>query len=359
MSVHIYVRLALALLTLAPLVLCERRVPDTEVTEINDDGSARYPEQLREHMRKQPQLLEQIKKHDPEFHRIVTGEVSVFENEEELFQDHMRKVNRPRSLNPDGSAVDVEAYKQGILQQHAAEGVDIDAYLQKLARRDQEMHAALIADGEEGLEQLQDLLRERKKARDHAEWVKSQPPPPPTPYDEVGDVGMSFRVQTDSGEEKDMYMVSPKSGAGERTHPKPHLAVHMQCAACAAFTYQAARAIAAAFRKNDLIADKKWREPGSLVAEHTLDELCRDKDLWAKEYGVEAGARGLDLLTGPGIPRHPDSLEGDTAVMGQKMHSEHLGRQARAAGRRRSLLVPPSHAAPPPPACSCGRRASS
>ena len=105
-----------------------------------------------------------------------------------------------------------------------------------------------------------------------------------------------------------------------------------------------------------LIGEKKWREPESLVAENTLDELCADKDLWMRDYGMEAGARGLDLLTGPGIPRHADSLEGNTEVMGQKMHSEHMGRQAR--GRPAGAATTPlSHAASP--SRSCGRRACS
>ena len=40
--------------------------------------------------------------------------------------------------------------------------------------------------------------------------MESMPPPPPTPYDEVpgAKVGMSMRILTDEGEEKDIYQVS-------------------------------------------------------------------------------------------------------------------------------------------------------
>ena len=83
-------------------------------------------------------------------------------------------------------------------------------------------------------EELQEMLRSWKRARDPP--PPPPPPPPATPYDNVGQVDMSFRILTDEGEEKDLYMLKAERTDDERVM----LPVHMRCDACQATSFQGA-----------------------------------------------------------------------------------------------------------------------
>ena len=159
------------------------------------------------------------------------------------------------------------------------------------------------------LERMQSLLRTSKRARDAAE--NPPPPPPTTPFDAVGEVEMTFRVLTDSGEEKeralipaqrrlrrmrrgrvvlsinlaptltlalaldqDVYSLRPKDSEEE----KWQMPTHMKCAACQASAHQGALALSRALSR------RSPADPVGVSALEAMHSLCADHRLWTHEY---------------------------------------------------------------------------
>lgn len=173
-------------------------------------------------------------------------------------------------------------------------------------------YTALVADA---LCRLNSNVQEGEREK----LMESMPPPPPTPYDEVpgAKVGMSMRILTDEGEEKDLYMLK----AAETDDEKKFLPPHLRCGACQAVAYQGAVRIERALLR------RKLDELVSIVATEAVQELCGNQSFWTGDYGLVPTKRGVNSLKGPGIPELPegDSFEGDTSVMMQTMHSGQWG----------------------------------
>ena len=48
----------------------------------------------------------------------------------------------------------------------------------------------------------------------------------------------------------------------------------------------------------------------SLLTLEAIDELCKNTTLWTYSYGISSGKKGVNLLTGDGISKSDDSLDG-------------------------------------------------
>ena len=144
------------------------------------------------------------------------------------------------------------------------------------------------------------------------------PPPPKTPYDDIGQVQMSFRVLTDEGEEKDLYSLSAAQSEEEKWTLPPYL----KCAACQASAYQGALAVTDALRK-------RYKE--DLIGVTTLEamqDLCSNAGKWTQDYGLVPTKSGVNAVTGPGITTRTDELlDGNMELMLQTQHSYELGRK--------------------------------
>ena len=294
-----------------------RKLTFEEVQRINTDGEAVYPEAMMKWIKldENQRMREAIGKKDPDMIRIVeAGDV-------EGFQAKMRVLNKAHSAR----AEDGSSLAPDMLMTH----LKGEAKNFNLKASDPEMYKIVIKGD---VDAMQALLRER-----HAERIayerqeRAHDERPRTPYDGMGSVDMSFRVQKDDGTEVDMFSLRPEQSDEEEKGGR--LPVRMACAACAAFTHQLALKLPEAFAANDkrkpnpkkrrggtAATDGLWRKPIAQVASEAIEEVCSDKATWEREYGIEPGRGGHNLLTGPGVPRPADSLQGDQSVMVQQRH---------------------------------------
>ena len=52
-----------------------------------------------------------------------------------------------------------------------------------------------------------------------------------------------------------------------------------------------------------------------------IETLCTNTTLWTYSYGISSGKRGINLLSGDGISKSPDSLEGALPSRVELLHS--------------------------------------
>ena len=175
------------------------------------DGSAANPDEVRAAMRSDASMMGQIRKNEPMWAATVAGRPDGTYDVDK-FQKMMRRkfvsftTHQATKLNEDGTAVDPAAYLKMALKDKKWVG-----QVKKMS--DTQLKERILKGEPEGLQQM---LR-GQRARDEAQKAADEaPPPPPTPYDEMGQVDMSFRILTDEGEEKDLYSLRPKMVEEER-----------------------------------------------------------------------------------------------------------------------------------------------
>ena len=294
-----------------------RKLTFEEVQRINTDGEAVHPEAMMKWLKldENQRMREGIAKKDPELIRTIEA------NDVDGFQAKMRALNKANSArNEDGSSPMPEEFMKHL--QAEAKHFNMKA-------ADPEMYKVVSKGDVAG---MQALLRKRHAEKvGHERQERAHDERPRTPYDAMGSVDMSFRVQKDDGTEVDMVSLRPEESEEEKTGGR--LPVRMACAACAAFTHQLALRLPEAYAANDkrkadpkkrrgggASTDGLWRKPLAQVTAEAIEEVCADRATWQSEYGLEPGRGGHNLLTGPGVPRAADSLHGDQGVMVQQQH---------------------------------------
>jgi len=278
-----------------------------------EDGTVSDPYAMRARMLQDVEKMKLIRENQPDLAKILDGhEDGSFDTE--AFQNFARDEKRRRDLHEkakdalkrseeDGSALDPDAFIEMGRQ-------DAD-FMKRLKKEDARIHKIYKTRDTEG---LQESLREQFMSEMRAK-MPPPPPPPSTPYDDVGQVGMSFRILTDEGEEKDLYTLQ----ADPTDDEKAFLALHMRCPACHAIAHQTEAAL------NKALAAQKKDDILSLLALETLQEMCGNQSLWTSGYGVQPTKRGENMLFGDGIPEDKDSFEGNQEVMLQTAHSSETG----------------------------------
>lgn len=294
-----------------------------QLTEgIGEDGGPIDPPAYRALILGQSEsFMADLKGSDAEFHAAVTTEGDAgLEKMTVLMRQRKWKQLLAAQLTEDGSAGDPSAFRKLVRSGGSVYGIERGEWLTKLRGDDIEMHAAVTTVGADKLVQMQKLLRARhQKARMQAA-AAAAPTPEATPYDAMGS---SVRMKDKDGKETDQYMVLPKETEAEREGDT--LPQHMECAACSGFSFQAAIAITDALAFN-LKTEAKRRQPSALAAHQAVEKMCLNLSSWV-EYGVEAGTRGINLLSGPGIPVHAEAIRGDANARAHSMHSVKLGAQ--------------------------------
>ena len=303
------------------------------------DGSTDDVKGLRRSMRADKGFMDSLRENDAGWARIVAGGADG-SFDEEAFQERLRKnfgeyeKAQAFKLNEDGSPVDPAKYLAAARKEKK--------WLKMIKTLPEEDQKAILGGD---TEKLSEMLRHAKR-KQNGETMPEPPPPPPnpvTPYDDVGDVGMSFRILTDEGEEKDLYSLAPKQSDEEKHILPPHL----KCQACQASAHQGALAMAEALRtryKEDLV---------SVTALDAMTSLCDNAGKWTADYGLQPGKKGVNLLQGPGITaRRDEAMEGNQELMLQTAHSNDLGRQLGEVRCRPSF-----HALPCPSMTSDGSSA--
>mmetsp|Transcript_10146 Transcript_10146/g.26267 ORF Transcript_10146/g.26267 Transcript_10146/m.26267 type:complete len:524 (-) Transcript_10146:275-1846(-) len=293
------------------------------------DGSTDDVLGLRTAMRSDKAFMSDLRANSPDWAGVIAGgadgsfdETAFQERLRRNFQEYSKSV--ATKLNEDGSAVNPSAY------------LDV-------ARKDKKWMKMLNAIPEAELreeilrgnpEALQQLL---KSSKQQADGVVPPPPPPmppnpATPYDDIGQVGMSMRILTDEGEEKDLYSLQPKENHDETGRDKMVLPPHLRCAACQASAHQGALAVSDALRrryKDDLVG---------LTALEAMEGLCDNAPKWTSDYGLQPTKTGVNTITGPGVTTRQDDLfDGQEDVMLQTQHSQEIGRKLADACREMLL----------------------
>ena len=113
-----------------------------------------------------------------------------------------QRMNEASKMNDDGSAVDPAAYLE--MLKMSPKGKE---WLRTVKEHGPELYPKIVEGDTEALQTYLRWLKQR------AEQEEAPPPPnPPTPYDKNKNVkiGMSMRILTDEGEEKDLYQVMPE-----------------------------------------------------------------------------------------------------------------------------------------------------
>jgi len=279
------------------------------------DGSAVEPDVLRAAMRSDASMMATLREQDTDWASVIAGrpdgsyDVNKFQK---VLRKNFLSYSRAMAtkLKEDGTAEDPKAYLESALQDKK--------WVSQVKKMSDEALKEAILKGEP--EALQYMLRDQKLRSEGKSPEKEAPPPPPTPYDDVGQVEMSFRILTDEGEEKDLYSLRAKQTEEE----KWELPRHMWCSACEAVAHQGALAVSGAL---------KAMYKGDLVGVTTLEamqELCQS-GIFMQEYGVVPTKSGMNAFTGPGITEVGEGFEGDTGVMLQTAHSNEWGKKLQVA----------------------------
>jgi len=296
------------------------RLTDEEIQRINSDGTATHPREMMKWILSQQPVVQGMEQKDPELLKIVRAA------DVDGFQERMKELNKGRAMNPEtGEAMHPEMYMAAM---------KMEAQHFSLKSKDPDLWKVIKGKGD--IEGVQKLLRERHERAMMEKARASMPPPPATPYDDMGQVDMSFRLRKDDGTEVDMFSLRPKDKAEENN--AKIMPPHMVCAACAAFTYQASLALPEAYAMNNkrpkrarsvggmAATEGSFRKALSQVTNEALEEMCDNSTLFSHEYAIEPGKKGTNILSGPGISAHEDSFKGDESVMLQSMHNQQIGR---------------------------------
>ena len=203
--------------------------------DINDDGTAVDPDALRDAMRADKNIMRDMRKNKPEWAAVISGDTDGTYNVarfQKVLKENFKnqKLSKATELKEDGSAVDPAGYLEIAKQEPGRK------WLKMIKSHSEETYTQIIKGDKEGLDVLQKVLRaakERKDAEERGEEPPAPPPNPPTPYDnqENVKVGMSMRILTEEGEEKDLFQVcaahiatsalaTPALGHGPSTHPR-------------------------------------------------------------------------------------------------------------------------------------------
>ena len=283
-----------------------------------DDGSPDDPDAMRAAMRRDKEMMRSLRKNKPEWARVITGfEDGTYDRKKfvSIMKENYQASQHQEGVkqNDDGSAVDPAAFLRAL---KAAPG---RPWLKHVKKNYRDVYDKIMPGGgaESDLEALQGFLRYEKSQREgqgDQGGAPAQPPPPPTPYDNVGDVQMSMRILTDEGEEKDLFQLMPKQSEEEKwTFPS-----YMQCAACEAVAFQAAKAVA------DRLAHKYKDDLVGTITLEALQDLCGDVQRWSSDYALVPTMKGVNTLKGPGIT-YEDALKDATDVMMAEQHSNEWG----------------------------------
>jgi len=222
-------------------------------------------------------------------------------------------------LNEDGSAADPAAYLAALKSNK-----DGRKWLRSIESFDAGVHQAIDSGDTDALQGYLRYLHKRK-----TEPEPLPPPNPTTPYDDMAQVDMSMRILTDEGVEKDLFSIRPK----EVEEEKWMMPLHLRCPACEAAAYQGALAIRTALAKrhhDDLVG---------VTTIEALQELCAAEGKWSQDYGLVPSSSGINQIEGPGVTKHAGSLQGNTEVMVQQMHSGQWGARLATACSRHLLGV--------------------
>lgn len=279
---------------------------------VTEEGVPLDPDGMRNAMKADRETMSQLRQNKPEWAKIVLGNPDGTYNKvrfEQMIKENVMGARQQESLalNEDGTAKMPERY---IAYLKAEKG---RKFLKGVKKDAPEVYEKLMNDD---VDALQGFLKQMRMQRDQEKLMEQMPPNPPTPYDDIGKVGMSMRILTDEGEEKDLYQLAADETEEEKWTMPPYLL----CPACQAVTFQAAKTIATAL-------EKKYNDelPG-VVTIDALQSLCRDGVFWAHNYGVVPTKSGQNYIEGDGVakPEHGDLTDmGD--VMLAKMHKESWG----------------------------------
>ena len=283
--------------------------------EVKADGSAVDPDALRAAMRADKRMMRDLRTNKPEWATVISG----FQDgsyDVKRFQKVLREnyknqqLAHAAELHDDGSAKDPVGYLELLKREKGRK------WLKTVKEHSREMHDKVV-DGD--ADALQEVLRATKRRRDEEESGASTPPPsnPPTPYDtqENLKVGMSMRILTDEGEEKDLYQVMPE----ETEEEKWHMPREMRCTACQAVAHQAAKAVHARHQR------RHRDELVGIVTLEALQDICANTAMWTQEYGLMPTNLGINVYNGSGIEL-PDGAEFRDDVMISSQHSDKHGR---------------------------------
>ena len=281
---------------------------------VTADGSAIDPDALRAAFRADPQTMREMRRERPEWAALVDGHPDG-SYDTERFQHVLResyrdqRASRKLRLHEDGTAVDPVGYLE------VARAEKGRAFLAAARDVAPDLYEGMLAGDTEALQTY--LLRNARRGG------RPPPPPPPlpappTPYDGLENlhVGMSMKILTDEGEEKDVYQLA----AEETEEQKWRMPAEMRCAACQAVAYQAAAAVR---RRLDRL------HKDELVGVAILDalyELCGDVDMWTRKYGVVPTPAGFNTFQGDGVERLRGADFSDDVMLAAK-HSRKNGRK--------------------------------
>lgn len=274
---------------------------------LDPEGPVAHLEIMRQRMLADPKHMGFLEEKRPEWYALVQGNVDgSFDTEgfRQMLRDerlHARKAFAYK-LQDDGSAVNVTAFREQALAD--------PKWMEAMKQQDVNTFYT-FKDGKD--EDVQGVLRMWKVAH---EQPPPPPPPPATPFDEMGQVISTMGIQTDEGEFKELFMMQPEVTEDERWRLPPH----MRCDACHAIAHQGALAIQAALAKTN-----PDHLQVSLLTLEAIDELCKNTTLWTYSYGISSGKKGVNLLTGDGISKSDDSLDGNLEVMAQTQHNGETG----------------------------------
>ena len=220
-----------------------------------------------------------------------------------------QRMNEASKMNDDGSAVDPAAYLE--MLKMSPKGKE---WLRTVKEHGPELYPKIVEGDTEALRTYLRWLKQR------AEQEEAPPPPnPPTPYDKNKNVkiGMSMRILTDEGEEKDLYQVMPE----ETEEEKWHMPKEMECTACQAVAYNAATTVHAR------LASRYKDELVGTVTLEALQELCANEGMWTQTYGVMPTAGGYNVFNGTGIELPSKTEFENQDVMLTAQHSSTSGKK--------------------------------
>ena len=282
--------------------------------DVTDDGTPLDPDGMRAAMRADAATMAQFREHMPEYAKTVIGNPDGSYNKPKfikLVQDNVwgARAKESLELNEDGTAKKPDRYIQYLLKEPGRK------YLKEMKKNDPEAYKGIV--DRKDPEALQSYLRQMTLHREQQKMMDEAPPNPPTPYDDIGRVGMSMRILTDEGEEKDLYQLAAEETEEEQWTMPPY----MLCPACEASSFQAAKAVAHA------LATKYNDELTDVVAIDAMQELCRNVGLFTEKYGVTPTSTGQNYIEGEGVTKTETSLEGAGDLMLANMHSDKWGRK--------------------------------
>ncbi|KAL1530786.1 hypothetical protein AB1Y20_001682 [Prymnesium parvum] len=280
----------------------------TDTLALDGSGAAVDPHAFARRLRANEAGMGRMREERPELARLLEAEPLDVERFQALLRQDKQiwQTAQDLALAEDGSARDPARF---------IEAVRKNASHMAMLKKDHAEVWQIFRSGD--VERLQEMLRDNQRQKELRDGPPP-PPPPPTPYDAVGQVAMSMRILTESGEERDLYMLTAEQTDDE----KVMVPLHMRCDACQAVAYQGALAVQHAFLSHG------GRGLSSVMALDAVQELCDNVSLWTTKYGVVPTKTGTNALTGDGIQEKvEDSLSQDEHVMMQTRHSNEWGRK--------------------------------